>query len=228
MLENEEDKKIEIIVPKKNEVESVRYSTPEQAYKIFRDIIDYEEYELKGQEHFWVMGIDSTGYISSIYVAALGSENRVLVDPIDVFGLAISKGARSIILAHNHPNTKVKPTPSEADLDVTNQFYHACLNFNLTIIDHIIIADGCYYSFLESGDMEHIRQSLKYKQYNYIKHIIDDEKQKHGEHCKLIGHQKEKMEIAMKMLAEDEPIDKIELYTGLTKNWLDEMKRELN
>ncbi len=234
MSENEEDNikpKIEIIVPKKKEIESVQYRTPKQAYKIFRDIIDYEDYELKGQEHSWVMGIDSTGFISCIYIAALGSENCIVVDPIDVFGLAISKGARLIILAHNHPNTNTKPTPSSADLDLTNQFYHACKTFSLTIIDHIIIADGCYYSFLESGDMELIQQSIKYKAYNHIKHELDQEKKEHGQHCRELGliegKKNKAFDIAISLLKSNVDIDIIAASTGLPKKWLEEMQKKI-
>ncbi len=173
------------------------------------------------------MGIDSTGYISCIYVAALGSENRVLVDPIDVFGLAISKGARSIILAHNHPNTNTKPTPSEADLDVTNQFYHACLNFSLTIIDHIIIADGCYYSFLESGDMWLIHQSLKYKAYNNIKAVLDEEKEEQGKHREFIGQYNKSIEIAKNLLKNNVDIDIIAASTGFNKWQIENMLKDI-
>jgi len=45
-------KEMKILLPITKIKESVKCKNTKQAYKIFRDLLDYEEYELKSQEHF--------------------------------------------------------------------------------------------------------------------------------------------------------------------------------
>ena len=80
------------------------------------------------------MGIDSVGYVVCVYIAAIGADNRAIIDPVDMFDIALAKQSKKVIIAHNHPSETKKINPSENDFDLTNKLYHACLPFGIEII----------------------------------------------------------------------------------------------
>ena len=55
--------------------------------------------------------------------------------------------ATAIILFHNHPSGN--PAPSASDMNETNKLKKACDIFDISLLDHIILADTTYYSFAE-------------------------------------------------------------------------------
>ena len=72
-----------------------------------------------------------------------------VISPRDIFMAAIRHRAVSIALIHNHPSGD--PTPSPADLEMTERVCEAGRLLEIRLIDHIIIGDMCYMSFLENG-----------------------------------------------------------------------------
>ena len=228
-------KEMEILATVKKKEKAVLFKSAKQAYKIFKDMVDYEEYELKKQEHFWIMGIDSVGYVVCVYIAAIGADNRAIIDPIDMFDMALAKQSKKVIIAHNHPSERKKINPSENDFDLTNKLYHACLPFGIEIIDHIIFADKIFYSYAEHDEIKLIHKDLKYKTYDVLKPKLDEEKAdavnkgiKDGvSQGKIIGSSKEKFDIAREMLSNNEDISKILQYTKLTADDIDDLKNEM-
>ena len=57
--------------------------------------------------------------------------------------------AVNILLVHNHPSGD--PTPSRADVEVTNRIKEAADILNIPLVDHIIIGDNTYVSLKEIG-----------------------------------------------------------------------------
>ena len=226
---------MKILIPTTQIKKSVIFKSAKQAYKIFKEIVGYEEYELKNQEHFWIMGIDSVGYVVCVYIAAIGADNRAIIDPVDMFDIALAKQSKKVIIAHNHPSETKKINPSENDFDLTNKLYHACLPFGIEIIDHIIVADKVFYSYAENTEMKLIHKDLKYKSYDVLKPRLDEEKadavhkgKKEGlSQGKLIGMAKEKVGIAKKMLLKNKPIEEIIEFTELTADDIDDLKKEM-
>lgn len=79
---------------------------------------------------------------------SIGTVNSTVVEPRDVFLEALSYHAVSLILMHNHPSGDT--TPSKADIRTTNRLTDAGNLIGIPIVDHIIIGDHCYFSFLEN------------------------------------------------------------------------------
>ncbi len=104
-----------------------------------------------------IMGVDAVGYVSCIYIAAIGAENRMIIDPVDIFSTAVIHKSKKVFLAHNHPNEGVDSdlslTLSPEDFDFTNRLYHACQSFGIEVMDHIILSDETYYSLDENKYM---------------------------------------------------------------------------
>mgnify|MGYP000245459474 CR=1 FL=1 len=75
---------------------------------------------------------------------AYGGTSFAVFEIKDVLKEAIKIGAPKIILVHNHPSGD--PTPSRADIEITNRIYACCELFQIKLLDHIVIGDGKFES----------------------------------------------------------------------------------
>ena len=98
-------------------------------------------------EEFWVLYLNND--MKVVYKSQLskGGITGTVVDIRMIFKLAFEHNATGIILAHNHPSGNY--TPSDADFKVTNKIKTASKNLEISLIDHVIIAQNKYYSFKE-------------------------------------------------------------------------------
>lgn len=101
------------------------------------------------QEHFRVMTLNTKKEINFIREISKGTINMTIVHAREVFRAAISDNAHSIILLHNHPTGD--PSPSKEDIGLTKNLMEASKIIGIDILDHIIIGDNRYFSFLEEG-----------------------------------------------------------------------------
>ena len=68
---------------------------------------------------------------------------RVIVEAV------LRHQAHSVILAHNHPGGTLEP--SQADINITRKITAALETISVRVLDHIIVADGKYFSFADHG-----------------------------------------------------------------------------
>ncbi|MBF0250110.1 MAG: hypothetical protein HQL35_05695 [Alphaproteobacteria bacterium] len=69
----------------------------------------------------------------------------MIVHPRAILAPAFDCHARHIILAHNHPSGD--PTPSPADKDLTEMVEALAEPLGITLLDHVIVAEGGVFSF---------------------------------------------------------------------------------
>lgn len=119
-----------------------RYTTTED---IANYLIPRMQYKL--QEEFIVISFDTKMHIISCDTISKGTYDQTLVDVRLIMLEAIKNRATSIIIAHNHPSGD--PTPSKEDQEVTKKVKEATKTLSITFLDHMIIGNGCYYSFCE-------------------------------------------------------------------------------
>jgi DNA repair protein RadC len=107
-------------------------------------------------EKVWVLCLDRKNRLIRQEIVTSGTATASLVHPREVFRPAIRHGATAIILAHNHPSGD--PSPSSADLVVTQKIKEAAKHIDLEFHDHVILGEkqNCpnllgYYSFSEAG-----------------------------------------------------------------------------
>ncbi|MGC9341127.1 MAG: JAB domain-containing protein, partial [Bacteroidales bacterium] len=72
-----------------------------------------------------------------------------VIDAKIILNKAISRLASAIIICHNHPSGN--PSPSQADMRITEKIKSAASTMDITLLDHLIIADDRYYSFSDEG-----------------------------------------------------------------------------
>ena len=63
--------------------------------------------------------------------------------------IAILGNAAAIILLHNHPSGD--PTPSNEDLQITTRLCQIGEVLGIRVLDHVVIGDGRYVSFVDDG-----------------------------------------------------------------------------
>ncbi len=119
-------------------------TSPRQAADLFM-----EELRYKKKEYFKILLLNTKNHIISREEISVGSLSASIVHPREIFNLPLRKSAASIILFHNHPSGD--PSPSQEDLEVTRRLADAGNILGVAVRDHIIIGDGCFFSFREKG-----------------------------------------------------------------------------
>lgn len=99
------------------------------------------------REKFYAVLLDSIYRIIREELVSIGSLNFSVVHPREVFAPAIREAAASIFLVHNHPSGD--PTPSRKDIQVTIRLVEVGEVVGIDILDHIIVGNGSYFSFLK-------------------------------------------------------------------------------
>lgn len=104
------------------------------------------------QEEFRVLLLNTQHAVTRELVITRGTLDTSVVHPREVFRAAIVESAAAVVLVHNHPSGD--PTPSPEDRAITTQLAQAGRLVGIPILDHIIVGDGRYISFVEAGIME--------------------------------------------------------------------------
>ena len=112
--------------------------------KYYMERLRHEEQEL-----LYCMMLDGHNHLLGEQLLSRGTVNATLITPREVFVEAVKYRAVNLILVHNHPGGD--PSPSQADLDVTERIYHCGELLGIHLLDHIIIGDHRYVSFREKG-----------------------------------------------------------------------------
>ncbi|HEY5746636.1 MAG TPA: JAB domain-containing protein [Chryseolinea sp.] len=143
-----------------NDEEKVRILNSDDLFVIMRDILLRENKIDQDREHFWVIGLASNHRLLFIELISMGTVDKALVEPMEVYSVALQKRAVKILLVHNHPSGELKP--SEADKDITNRLIQVGLIVNTPVLDHLIITTNSYMSFADTGLLEELKKSRKY------------------------------------------------------------------
>ena len=101
------------------------------------------------KENCLVMLLNAKSDLLSIEKISQGSLLNAIVQPREIFQVAIQHRAAAFILAHNHPSGD--PKPSKEDIATTDTISKASMVMGIPMVDHIIIGDGKYFSFKEQG-----------------------------------------------------------------------------
>ena len=115
-----------------------------------QDVADFLMPRLRyaAKEQFVVILLNSKNKVIGTEVVSEGSLSSSVVHPREVYAPAILHHAAAIMVAHNHPSGD--PKPSFEDEEVTRMLSRSGKVLGIPMIDHVIIGDGNYYSFLEN------------------------------------------------------------------------------
>lgn len=98
----------------------------------------------KKQEYFVTLTLDGACRLIAKRTITIGTLNKTLVHPREVFADAITDRAAHMIVAHNHPSGSL--TPSKADRDITERLLLTGQVVGIDILEHIIVTKTDYRS----------------------------------------------------------------------------------
>ncbi|WP_141699400.1 JAB domain-containing protein [Candidatus Thiosymbion oneisti] len=182
--------------------QKVAVNGAEDIYLIMRQILRRENKIGQGQEHFWMVGLNQANKILYIELVALSSTNMASINPREAFRMAIYKLAVQVIMVHNHPGGDV--TPSYEDQDLTDHFIQAGKFLKVEVIDHLIVSDETYHSFVDSGIFKKLQVSERWILPYKLKERYREEGLREGEEKKAIEIAKamKQKEISITIIAE--------------------------
>lgn len=111
---------------------------------------EFLQFKLGGNERevFAVMLLDSQHQLIAFKELFWGTVNAASVYPREVVKAVLTSNAAAVIFAHNHPSGV--PTPSQADISLTNKLLNALSLIDVSVLDHVIVGKTAV-SFAERG-----------------------------------------------------------------------------
>ena len=100
-------------------------------------------------EECWVMLLNQAARVIDALRISQGGLASTQVDVRCVLREALLKRATAIVLCHNHPSGNV--SPSTDDDRLTQALNQASKTMNIRLLDHVIVTDGAYYSYVDEG-----------------------------------------------------------------------------
>ena len=100
-------------------------------------------------EEFWIIILNRAHKVLNTVKISQGGLTGTVIDTRMILKHALDKKATALIVCHNHPSGNIKP--SEADIGITKKIRDAAELMDITLLDHLIIADRKYFSFADEG-----------------------------------------------------------------------------
>lgn len=100
-------------------------------------------------EEFWLLLMNQNKRLIKKLRISHGGITETAVDIRIIMREAVLANATIIAVCHNHPSGNLRP--SQYDNDLTSQLQRACQLMRIHFMDHVILTDGSYFSYQETG-----------------------------------------------------------------------------
>ena len=102
---------------------------------------------MKGLDHeeCWAIYLNRANRVIGREPLTTGTMDETLIDTKRILQEVVNRRAKAVILVHNHPSGSC--LPGQADILATRRVQMALRAFDTQLFDHVIVADGEYYSF---------------------------------------------------------------------------------
>jgi len=121
-------------------------------YKVTRPADVYEalkRYATSKVEKFFAISLDGQHAILHINMVSIGTTNRCMAVPKDIFHAAIADRATALVVAHTHPSGN--NSPSEEDRAVSDRLREVGDIIGIPVLDSLVFSRTGYLSFVEAG-----------------------------------------------------------------------------
>jgi len=117
--------------------------------KVMVDILQSMNQADRNKECVWTVLLDARNNIRAIDLVYMGSVCGMPVKASEIYRVAVTSGAVSMILVHNHPAGSTEP--SNEDIAMTRKIFRAGKLLGVRLIDSIIITEsGGFYSIMDN------------------------------------------------------------------------------
>lgn len=206
---------------KLTEAQKIKVLCSTDIYSIMQRILLRENKTDRNREHLWTISLDNANRILNIELVSMGTINRTVVEPMEVFSIPLQKRAVKIIIIHNHPSGEIRP--SEEDKDMTDKLIQVGKIMNVPVLEHLIITENTFFSFADSGLLKELEKSIKYVPAYEIKKRYEKAAEEKGAEK---GKKERSKEIAKALKAKGIDIETIAATTGLPKAVINRLKAE--
>lgn len=100
-------------------------------------------------EEFWLLLMNQNHRLIKQMRISHGGITEVSVDIRIIMREAVLSNATMLAVCHNHPSGSL--SPSKKDDELTANLNKACQVMRIKLLDHVIVTDGNYFSYYESG-----------------------------------------------------------------------------
>lgn len=126
--------------------ERLQIRQSEDIYRLFHPLLRDLD-----REEFWVLLLNQAGRVIDRVRISSGGIDGTYVDVRFVLREALLAKATQMAIVHNHPSGNIRP--SREDMQMTQRVAQASQVMQVRLIDHVIVADGSYYSFADEGQL---------------------------------------------------------------------------
>ncbi len=107
--------------------------------------------EMRGLKHeeCWILYLARNNKLLSKERLSMGGLSETIIEVKTIARRALETFASGVIITHNHPSGD--PRPGAADIRMTQAVKRALDTFSIELLDHVVIADGSYYSFSDES-----------------------------------------------------------------------------
>lgn len=103
-------------------------------------------------EECWILYLNRSNQLIGKEMMSSGGMECTVMDCKMITRRALEKKASGLILVHNHPSGS--PMPGTADINQTRNLRKALSACDISLLDHVVIADSSYYSFADEQVVE--------------------------------------------------------------------------
>ncbi len=129
-------------------LQSENIKSSDDAAKLFFD--HWDKHTIGLYESFKILLLNNSNKVKGIYELSSGGITGTIVDIRLLFAVVLKSITVGIILVHNHPSGKLKP--SQSDINLTKKIKTASEYLDINLLDHLVLApDGTYFSFTDNG-----------------------------------------------------------------------------
>lgn len=134
--------------------DKVVLASPKQAIEYFNNIIS-----IGPVEKFYIAYLNSKCEVIKTENFSNGNISKISVDIKSLTYNILEQNASGIIICHTHPSGLAKP--SKEDLSFTKQLTLTIQTMGIRMLDHIILSNEDYFSFLNEGLLDEYKNELK-------------------------------------------------------------------
>lgn len=120
-------------------------TSPDLAAKFFRRQINRRQ--ICESEQFHAMFVNDKKKVIGYIHLHTGTRDYCPIDFRLLFKSVLMSGCTGFFIAHNHTNNKLEP--SDEDIEATRRIRKLAREFEIELLDHIIITETTYFSFGE-------------------------------------------------------------------------------
>jgi DNA repair protein RadC len=104
---------------------------------------------LRGLDHeeCWVLFLNRANFLICKEKVSSGGLDSTILDCRYILKKALDKKSSGVIIVHNHPSGSA--LPGTADIQATKQLDKALKACDISLLDHVVIAQASYYSFAD-------------------------------------------------------------------------------